>query len=139
MYRIIEPEVAGSLGNKTEMDTSIHPPIIKSLHFEFDGWLGDDLLETFPCFIITRDLKLSIEDNNLSGISFDNVIITKSETFKELYNGRNLPKFYWAKINGKPYDNDFFLGADYRLHISEKAFSVLKKFKIDNAIIEDNS
>lgn len=47
MYKLIEPEVAGSLGKETELDSSVFPPHVKKLHYEFDGWLGDDILESF--------------------------------------------------------------------------------------------
>ena len=40
-FHVVEPEVAGALGDRTEMDSSIHPPIVKRLHYEFQGWLGD--------------------------------------------------------------------------------------------------
>lgn len=47
MFRYIEPEVAGGLGEETQMDSTVHPPLVKKLHLEFEGWLGDDILETF--------------------------------------------------------------------------------------------
>jgi hypothetical protein len=53
-YFQIAPEVAGGWGRNTVMDRSIHPPHVTKLHFEFDGWLGDVLLESFPCYIITK-------------------------------------------------------------------------------------
>ena len=57
MYYFIEPEVAGGWGGNTIADTSVHPPKISKLHYQFDGWLGDDLLESFPCFIVSESLK----------------------------------------------------------------------------------
>lgn len=50
---MIEPEVAGSLGKEKKLDNSVFPPHIKKLHYEFDGRLGDDILESFPCYIVT--------------------------------------------------------------------------------------
>lgn len=47
-YYRLEPEVAGELGSGTVMDVSRHPPLVSHLQFKFQGWLGDDLLETFP-------------------------------------------------------------------------------------------
>jgi len=137
MFKIIEPEVAGGLGDKTLLDNSVHPPFINKLHFEFEGWLGDDILETFPCFLVTESLKNKIEDENLAGITFDDVLITKSSIFIEMYPDKMLPKFYWAKINGTFVKSDFFLGADHRLVISKKAYELLSHFKIAHALIED--
>ena len=84
MYKYLEPEVAGGIGIDTILDNSIHPPLVKFLHYHFSGWMGDDILETFPCFIISERLKNAIENNKLTGIFFDFVKITKSEDFEKI-------------------------------------------------------
>jgi hypothetical protein len=137
MYKYIEPEVAGGLGFETDIDNSIHPPVIKKLHYEFSGWLGDDILETFPCFIVSERLMCEIEKHQLTGVLFDNVKITKSEEFMDMNGSIDLPKFYWIKINGKFGVDDFVIAEDYRLLISEKAMSIISFFNIKNATFED--
>ncbi|PZU26013.1 MULTISPECIES: hypothetical protein [Sphingobacterium] len=137
MYKLIEPEVAGGLGEKTELDNSVFPPLVKKLNYEFDGWLGDDILESFPCYIMTERLKRTIESENLSGITFDDVLISKSETFLDLYPDKELPTFFWAKINGEDYQDDFFITEQNGLAISEKAYSLFQKFNIDQADFEE--
>ena len=50
MYRIIEPEVVGGLGHKTQMDTSVFPPLVKELLFAFGSIslsVGDAVLNPF--------------------------------------------------------------------------------------------
>jgi len=47
MFKYIEPEVACGLGEKTQMDSSVHPPIVSKLHFVFEDWLGDDIIKPF--------------------------------------------------------------------------------------------
>lgn len=136
-YSLIEPEVAGELGEKTEMDNSFFPPIIKSLHYEFEGWLGDDILESFPCYIVTEQLRNGIESEQLTGISFDNVLISKSETFLELYPNKDLPNFFWIKIHGESNKDDFFITEKNILAVSERAYLLLKKYNINQADIED--
>ena len=55
-YYMIEPEVAGEIGENTiydnydEIINQKKKPIISHLHYIFDGWLGDELLEVTPCF-----------------------------------------------------------------------------------------
>ncbi|EBG5296072.1 hypothetical protein EVG59_11800 [Salmonella enterica subsp. enterica serovar Dortmund] len=67
MFKYIEPEVAGGFGEATTLDISMHPPIVFTLEHSFDGWLGDCIMETFPCFVITAKAKVLIESLNLSG------------------------------------------------------------------------
>ncbi|EPM67883.1 hypothetical protein A584_20143, partial [Pseudomonas syringae pv. theae ICMP 3923] len=64
-YYHIEPEVADSLGDQTVMDTESWPPKVSRLEFQFGGWLGDELLEMFPCFICTTALVYRLKTNFL--------------------------------------------------------------------------
>ncbi|RXM40438.1 hypothetical protein BOQ62_05560 [Chryseobacterium sp. CH21] len=137
MYKLIEPEVAGGLGEQTQIDNSFFPPLIINLHYEFEGWLGDDILESFPCYIVTEKLRTGIEHEKLTGISFDDVILSQSETFLELHSNKELPNFFWAKISGESYRDDFFITKKNDLAISEKAYLLLKNYNIDQADIED--
>lgn len=137
MYKLIEPEVAGGLGEETEMDNSTFPPLVKNLHYEFDGWLGDDILESFPCYIVTESLRKGIESDHLTGVNFDEVYISKSENFSELYPNKELPVFFWMKINGEPNRDDFFINEENTLAISDKAYLLLKNYNISQADIED--
>ncbi len=137
MYKSIEPEVAGGLGEKIQMDNSVFPPLVKNLHYEFESWLGDDILESFPCYIVTESLRKGIESQNLTGINFDEVYICKSENFTELYPDKQLPIFFWAKINGERNKDDFFITEENTLAISDKAYLLLRNYNISQADIED--
>lgn len=139
MHRYIEPEVAGELGNKTIIETQYFPPKVRELHFIFNGWLGDDIIECFPCFIVSEKLMNSILTNELTGVFFEEMRISKSEEFIEMYPAREIPKFYWAKITGKFGIDDFVIANDFRLVISEKAYGVLQLANVKNAIFEQYS
>ena len=53
-YYVIEPEVAGGFGENCEIDWSTGKMQVNKLHYQFDGWLGDELLESTPCYIAKR-------------------------------------------------------------------------------------
>lgn len=126
MLNYIEPEVAGSFGDETKLDISVHPPVVLTLDHCFDGWLGDCKLEIFPCYVITSYARDSIEKLNLSSVYFDSVITSKSDIFKELYPNTELPKLFWAQISGVAGVDDFGISNDLRLVISDNALDVLK-------------
>ncbi len=119
------PEVPGQLGEKTQMDTTSDPPTVRYLHFIFDGWLGDDLIECFPCYLITTTFLKRLLMENLSGFDIEAVEIGYSEVFKELYPNRKLPEFKWLKINGQ-IGNDFFL-RDKCLIVSKKVLKIFEE------------
>ena len=114
------------------MDVSSHPPTVTRLHYQFDGWLGDDLLEAFPCFIVTERLADALSKSMLTGWSLGPVEISTSAEFEELYPDRELPRFVWLRVQGSP-DSDFALTADNRLAVSDRALEMLRRFRIENA------
>jgi hypothetical protein len=123
-YYIIEPEVAGGFGRNTVMDSKTHPPIVQRLHYELHGWLGDELLETFPCYIVTQRLRKSIEDTGMTGAEFAAAEITVSEQFKEIYPNRIIPDFEWLRVIGRAGTDDFGTAQDNRLVVSERVLSL---------------
>ena len=136
-YYVVEPEVAGGWGENTEV-TRIpgQPVIVNKLHYDFDGWLGDELLESTPCYIVTERLADELKRLRLEGVEFDDVEVTKSEQFEEIYPGRELPKFKRLKVRGLPGKHDFGVTADLMLVVSEKAMEALKNFGLSNAVVE---
>lgn len=132
----LEPEVAGQLGEKTEIDTSVHPPIAHLLHHVIDGWLGDDLLECFPCFIVTATLREKLEASGLSGFSFADMTTGVSDTFKDMYPDRHLPEFHRILVTSSDGSADLSINDENLLIASEAAMTVLKSSNIDNCDIE---
>lgn len=136
MYYYIEPEVSGGLGDKTIIDTSVHPPVVTKLHIQFDDWLGDDLIECFPCFIITKSLARKVIHEKLTGYELDYVEISKSDEFKEFNTNKGLPDFLWFKVTGKAEKDDFWIAEDKRLAVTERALRLLKTKNLKEADIE---
>lgn len=136
-YFYIEPEVAGGMGKNTVMNRGVHPPIVSKLHYHFDGWLGDQLLESFPCFIASELVKQRIQEARFTGMDFDQVEITVSEQFQELYPNRQLPKFVWLKVEGIAGQDDFGTAPDARLIASERALELLQGLGISHASVTE--
>lgn len=132
----VEPEVAGGLGENTVMDRSVHPPIVSKLHYCFEGWLGDVLLESFPCFIVTVAAKRELQALGISGARFDVVEVTTSPEFDELSPGIRLPEFAWLRPEGKAGHDDIATEDDGRLVISARVLEVFQKLGIANALVE---
>jgi len=110
---------------------------VHKLHYQVDGWLGDVLLSTFPCCIITSAAARELRSANIRGLEFNDVKITTSEEFDELFPEIHLPQFVWLKAKGIPGSDDFATAANGRLIVSEKALELLKQLGIDHARIEE--
>lgn len=132
-FTILEPEVAGGWGPRTIANVSVHPPVVSRLHFECAGWLGDDLLESFPCFVASDRLAHALRQSSLTGFVLDEVEVTTSPEFDEQSAGKKLPGFLWLKISGRGGFDDFGLSNDHRLVASPEAMNLLGEFKIKHA------
>ena len=136
-YFLLEPEVAGGFGDNTVLDHSVKPFKVEKLHYEFEGWLGDDLLETCPCFIGTTGLIEKFNELGFGGYIIDDLEVSTSYEFRQLYPDMVLPEFRWIKIHGKAKKDDFGLSENRSLVVSERVLDVLKTFKISHCDIEE--
>ena len=142
-YFILEPEVAGGIGRKSKIlyeNSKIKK--VTFLDYEFESWLGDDILTTHPCFIISESLYDIIKVSDLKGFHLQKIGISFSNFFLEVYNKKILPNFIRLlpfPINEVCLINemllDFYLYKNTTLIISEKALDILKKFNLSNANI----
>lgn len=153
MLYLLEPEVAGELGEGTSYQNFENVrakgerPIVDKLHYHFTGWLGDELLEATPCFIVTEDLALEFEKNNISGYRFEDVCISSSDEFYEMYPDRKLPKFKRLVPTGSIYvekgtfrdwtGEDICISQGAYLVVSEKALEILQSRKFANCDISE--
>ena len=135
-FHVLHPEVAGGRGANTLADSTQHPPKVHRLHYEFDGWLGDELLETFPCFIVTQSLADRLRASGLGGFELRSVEVTTSEQFRDLYGEQCLPHFEWLHVTGTAAVDDFGLTRNATLVVSDAALSVLQEFALKYCDIE---
>ena len=132
-YYVIEPEVAGGFGERTVIDRTAGKMVVQKLHYKFDGWQGDELLESAPCYIVTERLASEIERAQFTGVRFEGVEVSTSDQFTELYPNRRLPKFLWLKVEGKPGHDDFGVAPGLQLVVSERAVELVKPTGTHNA------
>jgi hypothetical protein len=135
MFYQLEPEVAGHLGSGTVMDASTHPPVVDALHYEFDGWPADDLIEAFPCFIVTDRMRGLIEKAQGTGCRFGPVRVSTSDEFEDLAEFRApqpLPQFSWLIVSGTAGRDDFGTSSSGTLIVSDRILQVMKQGRLEN-------
>jgi len=136
-YWSLEPEVAGDLGDGSVLDTSVHPPSVSKLQYRLSGWLGDDLLESFPCYIVTERVAQQLLVRGLTGFGLDAVDVVTSDEFNELYPGRRLPVFKWLRVDGQAGVDDFGLSDEHTLVVSHAALTLLRRHALAHCDIKD--
>ena len=128
-YIKIQPEVIVGLGERT-IFKELEPPFItlENLQIELEDWLGDDLMECFPAYIVTKNLKEALEKSKFSGFEFKKMEVSKAEYFEDNYQlDIELPKFYWMVAVGAFGNGDVVLSSKDELFISERLLNFLKE------------
>jgi|688.fasta_scaffold516868_2 hypothetical protein len=100
---IIDPAVEGGFGEQTivERNPEIEYPEVVSLEYRFDDWNGDEIVNSFPCHLISARLYESLSRAGVSGLAIKDVLISKSEKFDQLSLEVCLPEFYWLAPIGR--------------------------------------
>ncbi len=150
----LEPEVAGGWGpdtvvtNRSALESgAARIPEVAYLEYVFDGWMGDDLLETHPCFIATDRLAEAVRRANLSGVEFVPVKVSVSELFRDAHPNLDLPPFHRLLPQGTVHINErdevlSWSGHDVcvtdsgRLVVTERCMELLRQFNIDHCDVQ---
>jgi hypothetical protein len=132
-YFTIEPEVAGNIANYSEGDLTKRPPIVNKLHYEFEGWPEDVLIESLVCFIVTSDVAADVAKGLFTGGRIEEVEVSRSEFFEEEYHDRALPEFKWLQVHGQSHKDDMAISPKHQLVVSERFLEYLKRKGIGNA------
>jgi hypothetical protein len=132
-YYYVEPFVAGDFGKNTVLDNRVHPPIVHKLHYEIDVWIGDVLIRSFPCYLVTKEAERELLKMRVSGATFADVEVTASELFHRLQPETKLPTFVWMKIHGQPGHDDFGMASNHTLVVSERALDVFERLGNESA------
>lgn len=147
----LEPEVSGGHGEYTvygteeEIATEGISEKVKYLHYEFEGWLGDDLLESTPAFIVSSKLGTELENSDFIDYKLEECLITKSDEFIEMYPDKEIPIFSRfiplgnIEVEEEKFKNwsghHFCLSPKGELVITQEALDFLNRFSIENCFI----
>jgi hypothetical protein len=97
--------------------------------------VGDVLVTTFPCFLVTEEAKRGLLAIGISGATFADAEVITSEDFERLQPDVELPPFIWLKVDGRAGHDDFGINQSLNLVISERAFDVLDELGLPSASI----
>jgi hypothetical protein len=130
VFFLLKPEVAGGWGPNTKAHRKTHPPVITHLHYEFQGWLGDDLLTTFPEFVVTERLAAGLETSDLTGFRLASVEISAGDMWEQLYEKRPLPNCRWLKVTSSAGKADLGKTRLAELVVSKPALDFLRGYTL---------
>jgi uncharacterized repeat protein (TIGR02543 family) len=130
----LDLEVAGGLGPGTRWGS--RPNEITRLGYEFDGWLGDDLVTSVPVTIATTCVRDAITAAGLTGVEFADVLVTRSGEFDDVMGAdAELPEWVWLRPVGVPGRDDAWAGRWNRLTVSQRMYTLMQQFHLNHCIV----
>lgn len=148
---ILEPEVPGGLGpgtqitNQDEIEGGLEDiPKVENVEFVFDGWMGDDLVESYPVFLVTERLQQALIIR-YPELVFEEIKVTTSQVFQDFAPDTSLPKFVRLLPIGqsisfhnekKKADHEIYTDTKGRLVTSKEALEIFKRFNLNHCDID---
>lgn len=126
----LDPQVAGELGAGTSLDTSTHPPVVHRVEFVLDLPQADDLIQSFPVFLVSEDLGTRLKSARLTGFALRSARVSVSADYSAIYGDAPHPHYLWLKVDGRPSSSDVWLDSEFRLCASDRAFRIFEQGKL---------
>jgi hypothetical protein len=126
-FYLLEPEVPGGLGDRTELEVTSEGRHVLKLHYEFAaGCQGDDLATSHPVFIISERVGAILQAEGLTGFELAEMEQSVEPQVHEFDPGLKLPTFKWLQVPGQAGDDDFGVDGG-ELIVSNRALGVLRQ------------
>lgn len=132
---VLEPMVAGQLGDRTDLDTSTHPPRVTAVEYVLDSPETDDLIESFPVFLVSDDLAARLRADHLAGFELARAEVVPSLEYREVYGDAPHKGYRWLRVLGDS-SSDCWLSDDHRLCVSDRMMRTLEEGDLRNCEIE---
>ena len=133
----LEPHVAGELGPDTVLDTSTHPPRVDRLQYLLDTSRADDLIESFPVFLVSEALAERLLAAGLGVFSIDDDLdVRPGEEYAALEGDAPHKRYRWLHLDAGADAPDAWLGEDLRLNVSDRMMAVLETADLTYADVE---
>lgn len=134
-YRL-EPHVAGQLGEGTALDPSVHPPIVTAVEYVLDAPDADDLIESFPVFLVSEKLAERLDKARLTGFVLADASVRPSAEYLALHGDVGHSEYRWMQLQDRDSPADAWLDDGQRLCVSDRTLNLLRRYRIARCAIE---
>jgi hypothetical protein len=132
MFYFVQLPVFGQMGPKTEMDSTVHPPIVQKLHCLLDSIPKSELWRVFPCIIVGLDLAENLRRSGCSGFNIREAIFDPGDAFLHIHGkATRVPELHWCLITGTAYTDDLGLAEGSKLIVSERVKRLIETAQHD--------
>jgi len=140
-YLRLAAMIPGWIGEQSVSEVVDNREDFQKVHYVFDDYPTDCIVEHFGVYLITQGLKKALEEIEATGCEFHDVIVSRSDAYEGHTShipDNSLPKFYWLKIVGEGGKDDIGRAEPtLSIAVSERVFNEMKKFGLNDCIVYD--
>ena len=136
MPYVLQPLVGGELGQDVEFDNSTHPPGIDRVQYVLDYPTSEDLMESFPAYIVSEALAERLVAAGLRGFTLAEAEVLPGENYLALYGDVPHKTYRWLQVAPRTPDADVWLDDAPQLCVSDRMMAVLEGADLAGAEIE---
>ncbi len=130
----LEPLVGGVLGEGTLIDPSVHPPRVEAVEYVLDAPTEDDLLESFPVYLVSDALGATLAEAGLSGFTLEPARVIPSREYTAVYGDAPHKTYQWLRPQPSP-DPDCWVDDALRLCVSDRMMRIFGQGVLDGCDI----
>ena len=127
--------MAGALGPRTLLDTAAYPPTAVAVEYVLDAPYGDDLIESFPVYLVSVGLAARLDASELTGFALARATAVAGDGYRAAYGDVPHKAYRWLQVIGGRHD-DCRLTADYRLWVSPRMMDVLAASDLGHCMVD---
>ena len=131
----LSPLVAGQLGEGTSLDASVHPPRVSAVEYVLDAPTAEDLIESFPVFLVSEELAERLEAESFRGFDLAPAGVVPSTEYAAAYGAAAHKSYRWLRLQSDA-DADFWTEDNGQLCVSDRAMHALRNFHLAQCEVE---
>lgn len=133
----LDPQVAGELGEGTELDGRTHPPVVSAVEYVLDQPENDDLIQSFPVYLISVDMEQLLIHHGFTGFTLDDAAITAGDVYLEVHGPVPTPHYRWLRIAGRESDSDCWIDESLQICVSNRMMAAMRALRLDECDVEE--
>ena len=100
------------------------------MQYVLDYPTTEDLLESFPAYIVSEALAERMTAARLRGFALDDAEVRPGENYVALYGNVPHKRYRWLRVTSSS-PSDCWLDSEYRLCVSDRMYDVISQHRID--------
>jgi hypothetical protein len=137
MPYVLDPQVAGELGDETVMDGSTHPPTVTRVDYVLDQPDADEFIQSFPVFLVSLDLGARLQQAGMTGFDLADALVRPSVEYLAAFGDVPHRLYSWLRVHGTPEVDDCWLDQSLQICVSDRMMSIIETTTLSDCLVEE--